>query len=96
MKQQESSESSPARPPPQNGQEEMAKAFPALYYSRAYPYYPQGNYDPTSRPGPSHASGSGRSGGSHRPYKQKPMVKNFVKVVLVEPEILVPKGQKWQ
>ena len=90
----------PTRPPPQNrnSQEEMAQAFPALYRSRAYPYNPQWNHGPTSRPGPSCASGSGRSGGSHLPYKQKPMVKNFVKkVVLVKPEeVLVLKGRKRQ
>ena len=84
--------------PSQNNQEEMAQAFPALYRTRAYPYNPQRNYGPTSRPGPSHASGSGRSGPSHRPYKQKAAVKNFVKkVVLVDPEeTIVPKGRKRQ
>ena len=40
----------------------LKHAFPALYRSRAYPYNPQWNYDPTSRPGPSRASGSGGSG----------------------------------
>ena len=80
--------------PPRNSREEMAQAFPALYHMRAYPYNPQRNYSPTSRPGPSHASGSGRSGPSHRPYKQKSVVKNFVKkVVLVEPEEILDEGR---
>ena len=88
-----------------NTQEEMAQAFPALYRTQAYPYNPQRNYCPPSRPGPSRerrsmaqASGSRRSGPSHHPYQQKPSIKNFVKkVVLVEPgEIIIPKGRKRQ
>lgn len=76
--------------PSRNNQEEMAQAFPALYQARAYPYNPQRNYGPTSRPGPSHASGSVHSG----PYKKKSSIKTFVKkVVLVDPEeTIVPKG----
>ena len=84
--------------PSRNSQDEMAQAFLALYRTRTYPYNPHRSYGPTSRPGPSHASSSGHSGPSHRPYKQKSVVKNFVKkVVLVEPEqIFVPKGRKRQ
>lgn len=85
--------------PIRSNQEEMAQAFPALYRTRAYPYNPQRNYGASSsRQGHSQGSGSGRPVSSHRSYKQKPSVKNFVKkVVLVDPEeMIVPKGRKRQ